>query len=205
MLYTAYKMVFSKEEDNVDPKSNILYKGASKLFPVDPDAHNPKFFATLQGKKHITISFLCLLVIGSTDILFAIDSIPAIIGVIKEGATNILTAQEENFLAISSNVFAVMGLISLFFALRGIMGMFRFLKLGVSFILFFIGCKMLLGAIPAVAGFFSAHSWVSLSVIVFTLVFSIVLSMLISENKEIDDLKEELKMEKLKDERQDEI
>ena len=64
---------------------------------------------------------------------------------------------------------------------------------------------MLLGAIPAVSGFFSAHSWVSLGVIVFTLAFSIVLSMLISENKEVAELKEELKVEKLKDERQDEI
>ncbi len=205
LLYTAYKMVFSKDEDNVDPKSNVLYKGASKLFPVDPDAHNPKFFANIDGKKFITNSFLCLLVIGSTDVLFAVDSIPAIIGVIKEGATDILTASEENFLAISSNVFAVMGLISLFFALRGIMGIFRFLKVGVSFILFFIGCKMLLGVIPAVAAFFSAHSWVSLAVIIFTLVFSIILSMLISENKENEELKEELKVEKLKDERQDEI
>ena len=205
LLYTAYKMVFSKEEDNVDPKSNILYKGASRLFPVDPDVHNPKFFATLNGKKYITVSLLCLLVIGSTDVLFAVDSIPAIIGVIKEGAADILTAGEENFLAISSNVFAVMGLISLFFALKGIMGMFRFLKVGVSFILFFIGCKMLLGAIPAVSNFFSAHSWVSLAVIVFTLLFSIILSMLISENKEIEELKDELKVEKMKDERQDEI
>jgi len=198
LLWTAYKMAFMKEDDGVDPKSNILYKGASKLFPIDPDAHSPKFFTRINGKLNITISFLCLLVIGSTDILFAFDSIPAIIGVIKEGSANILTLAEENFLAISSNVFAVMGLISLFFALKGIMKMFRFLKQGVSFILLFIGLKMLLGAIPAVAEFFGAHSWISLAVIVFTLAFSIILSMLISENKEneeLDEQVEELKKE----------
>lgn len=183
LIWTAYKMAASKDNDNIDPQSNILYKGASKVFPVDPDVHSPYFFTKIDGKTHITNLFLALLVIGSTDILFAVDSIPAIIGVIKEGATHILTPSEENFLAISSNVFAVMGLISLFFALKGIMGMFRFLKTGVSFILFFIGAKMLLGAIPAVEHFFVNHSWISLAVIIGTLLLSIVLSVLIKNEK----------------------
>lgn len=183
LIWTAYKMAASKDNDNIDPQSNILYKGASKVFPIDPDVHSPYFFTKINGKTHITNLFLALLVIGSTDILFAVDSIPAIIGVIKEGATNILTPSEENFLAISSNVFAVMGLISLFFALKGIMGMFRFLKTGVSFILFFIGTKMLLGAIPAVEHFFVNHSWISLAVIIGTLLLSIALSVLIKNEK----------------------
>ncbi|MCW1735806.1 TerC/Alx family metal homeostasis membrane protein [Anaerorudis cellulosivorans] len=183
LIWTAYKMAASKGNDNIDPQSNILYKGASKIFPVDPDVHSPYFFTKIDGKTHITNLFLALLVIGSTDILFAVDSIPAIIGVIKEGSTNILTPSEENFLAISSNVFAVMGLISLFFALKGIMGMFRFLKTGVSFILFFIGAKMLLGAIPTVEHFFVNHSWISLAVIIGTLLLSIVLSVLIKNEK----------------------
>jgi tellurite resistance protein TerC len=205
LVYTAYKMAFSKEEDNVDPQSNVLYKGASKLFPVDPDTHSSLFFTKIDGKRHITVMFLALLVIGSTDILFAVDSIPAIIGVIKEGASGILTASEENFLAISSNVFAVMGLISLFFALKGIMGMFRFLKHGVSFILLFIGMKMLLGFFHPVEAFFSAHSWVSLAVILFTLVASIALSKVIAEEvaeeervleREVVALEEKLKQKK---------
>jgi tellurite resistance protein TerC len=178
LIWTAYKMAFSEESDNVDPKSNILYRFASKIFPLDPDAHSPKFFTRINGKRHITVIFLALLVIGSTDILFAVDSIPAIIGVIKEGASGVLTPSEENYLAISSNTFAVMGLVSLFFALRGIMGMFRYLKYGVTFILLFIGLKMLLVFFHPVEAFFSTHSWVSLAVIVFTLLFSIVLSML---------------------------
>jgi len=166
LLWTAYKMAFTNEEDQVDPKNNFLYKFGSKLFPVDPDLDHSHFFSKLNGKTHITMFMLVFLVIGSTDVLFAVDSIPAIIGVIKEGATNILTNQEEQFLAISSNVFAVMGLISLFFALKGIMGMFRFLKHGVSFILLFIGVKMILPAIgfinkasgEAIEHFFSTHS-----------------------------------------------
>lgn len=192
LVWTAYKMAFSKEDEQVDPSKNILYKGASKLFPVDPDKDPHKFVHKINGKWHITSILLVLLVIGSTDVLFAVDSIPAIIGVIKEGATNILTPEEENFIAITSNVFAVMGLISLFFALKGIIGLFRFLKHGVSFILLFIGAKMLLSAIPAVQRFFSNHSWVSLVVIIATLTLSILLSILISEKKEIDELKDEV-------------
>ena len=197
LLWTAYKMAFTDEEDQVDPKNNFLYKFGSKLFPVDPDLDHPHFFSKINGKRHITMFMLVFLVIGSTDVLFAVDSIPAIIGVIKEGATNILTNQEEQFLAISSNVFAVMGLISLFFALKGIMGMFRFLKHGVSFILLFIGVKMLLPAIgfinkgagEAIEHFFSTHSWVSLAVIIGTLIIAILLSIIIKEKEEIEELK----------------
>ncbi|GHT62023.1 membrane protein [Bacteroidia bacterium] len=200
LVWTAYKMAFSNKEDQVDPKSNILYRGASKFFPIYPDEHVSKFFVKENGKRYVTMIFLCLLVIGSTDMLFAVDSIPAIIGVIAEGEQGILSAGEENFLAVSSNVFAVMGLVSLFFALKGIMDMFRFLKHGVCFILFFIGVKMLLGFFHPVAEFFHSHSWVSLAVIVLTLAFSILLSMLISDEKKIaeeetiiEGLKEELK------------
>mgnify|MGYP000008362897 CR=1 FL=1 len=185
LIWTAWKMAFTAEDDHVDPKNNILYKQASKMFPVDPDPHTPRFFTKIDGKIHITSVLLVFLVIGSTDVLFAIDSIPAIIGVIKEGASNVLTLEEENFIAITSNVFAVMGLVSLFFGLKGIMGMFRYLKHGVSFILFFIGVKMMLGFIPAVEHFFKAHSWVSLAVIVATLMLSVVLSAIIKE--EVDE------------------
>ncbi len=192
LIWTAYKMAFQDTEENVDPTKNVLYKFASKIYPVDPDTHSTKFFTKHNGKRFITTNLLVLLVIGSTDVLFAVDSIPAIIGVIKEGAANVLTPDEEKFLAITSNVFAVMGLISLYFALKGIMDMFRFLKHGVSFILFFIGAKMLLTAIPSVANFFATHSWISLAVIIGTLVLSILLSIIIAEKKEIIELKEEI-------------
>jgi len=184
LVYTAYKMAFSKEEDQVDPKENFLYKTASKMFSVDPDEHSSSFFTRINGKLHITNLLLIFLVIGSTDVLFAVDSIPAIIGVIKEGAQDVLTFEEEKFIAITSNVFAVMGLVSLFFALKGIMNMFRFLKAGVSFILFFIGAKMLLCAIPAVEEIFMNNSWLSLTVIIASLATSILLSVAIKKDKE---------------------
>jgi tellurite resistance protein TerC len=192
LLWTAYKMAFTAEDDQIDPKGNILYRSASKIFPIDPDKDSQHFFHKINGKWHITAIFLVFLVIGSTDVLFAVDSIPAIIGVIKEGATNVLTPKEEDFIAITSNVFAVMGLVSLFFALKGIMGMFRFLKHGVSFILFFIGVKMLMSSVHAVSEFFSKHSWVSLLVILVTLVVSILLSLVIAEKEIIEELQEDL-------------
>jgi tellurite resistance protein TerC len=120
--------------------------------------------------------FLVLLVIGSTDVLFAVDSIPAIIGVIREGAAGVLSPGDERFVAVTSNVFAVMGLVSLFFALRGVMDMFRYLKAGVSVILAFIGAKMTFGFLPAEEAFFKQYSWVSLAVIVATLAGAIALS-----------------------------
>ena len=200
LLYTAYKMAFTNEDEKIDPKSNFLYKTASRWFPVDPDLDNPKFFSRINGKLHITMVMLVFLVIGSTDVLFAVDSIPAIIGVIKEGAEGVLTLEEENFLAITSNVFAVMGLVSLFFALKGIMGLFRYLKFGVSFILFFIGVKMMLPALgfihkgtgEAIENFFSRNSWLSLTVIIGTLILSILLSIIIKEKKDLDETSEKL-------------
>lgn len=186
LIYTGLKMLLAKEGDTMDPKQNPLYKMAKKLFSVDPDIHTPHFFTIIDGKRHITHMFLTLLIIGTTDIIFALDSIPAIIGVIMEGEGSVLTGSQEQFLAITSNVFAVMGLISLFFALRNIITMFRYLKYGISFILFFIGVKMLLGAFPAVSEFFSENSWFSLVVILGTLLISILLSKIIPEEKILD-------------------
>ncbi|HPB02695.1 MAG TPA: TerC/Alx family metal homeostasis membrane protein [Bacteroidales bacterium] len=204
LLYTAYKMAFTSEDDQIDPKGNFLYKSASRMFPIDPDPDKGSFFSRIGGKLHITMMLLVFLVIGSTDVLFAVDSIPAIIGVIKEGADGVLTYDEENFIAITSNVFAVMGLVSLFFALKGIMGLFRYLKQGVSFILFFIGVKMMLPAIgfinektgEAIENFFKNNSWISLTVIVGTLALSILLSIAIKEKEELSETEHKLgKME----------
>ncbi len=182
LLYTAYKMAFTNEDEQVDPKNNFLYKTASKMFPVDPDLDHPRFFSKIDGKRHITMVALVFLVIGSTDVLFAVDSIPAIIGVITDGgASHVLTHEEQDFIAITSNVFAVMGLVSLFFALKGIMGLFRFLKQGVSFILFFIAVKMLLGWWAPVSNLFHHHAWISLAVIIGTLLISILLSVVIKK------------------------
>lgn len=160
------------------------------MFPVHQDMQSVRFFKRVNNKWHITPLFLVFLVIGSTNVLFAMDSIPAIIGIINEGSKGAISGADQNFLAITSNIFSVMGLASLYFALKGVMQMFRYLQHGVSFLLFFIAAKMLLAALPAVKHFFDAHAWISPAVILVTLGMSIVLSLILAENKEMGPVKE---------------
>lgn len=166
LIWTAWKMVTADADDHVDPKSNILYRLAARFLPMaDPDPSGSRLIVRHEGRLHITPLFLVFLVIGSTDVLFAVDSIPAIMGI-----------SSDPFVVLTSNVFAVLGLNSLFFALRGVMGMFKFLKHGVSVILFFIGGKMIAGIHHPVDEWFKEHSFVSLFVIVSVLVVSMILS-----------------------------
>jgi len=181
LIYMTFKMMKSgDEEETIDPEKNTLIRAAKKIFTVDVNNKDPKFHSRINGKFAITPFALTFLLIGSTDVMFAVDSVPAVIGVIREG-NEALTLYESNFLAISSNTFALMGLISLFFALKGIMKLFRHLKTGICFILFFVGAKMLLSGIESVSMFFAKHSWVSLTVIVATLAISILYSVLESK------------------------
>lgn len=166
LIWTAWKMMMADKDEQVNPEHNLLYKLASKflpLHPVGPDSR--RLVVKFDGRWFITPLFLVFLVIGSTDILFALDSIPAIMGI-----------SQDPFVVITSNVFAVLGLNSLFFALRGVMGMFKFLQHGVSFILFFIGAKMIAGAWPPAEHWFKQNTFFSLMFIITVLAVSIVLS-----------------------------
>lgn len=167
LIFTAWKMVAAHGEGQVKPEQNLLYRLASRVFPVHPEDQATKRLITrVEGKRYITPLFLVFLVIGSTDVLFAIDSIPAIMGISR-----------DPFVVISSNVFAVLGLNSLFFAIRGVMGMFKFLKQGVSLILFLIGAKMVAGIYPPIDEWFSERNYLSLVTIVVVLVAAILISM----------------------------
>ncbi len=182
LVWTAWKMIATEEDDQVQPEKNLLYRAAAKLFPLHNDPQeNKRLFARYEGKLFITPFFLVFVVIGSTDVLFAVDSIPAIMGI-----------SQDPFVVLTSNIFAVLGLNSLFFAIRGIMGLFRFLKHGVSLILFFIGGKMivpgigkglmLLGAhaigekLEGTEHWFKVHTSASLLIIGLVLLVSIVMS-----------------------------
>jgi len=166
LVWTAWKMLASDENDQVQPDKNIFYKIASKCLPIHKVGPDDRRLVVREGGKlAITPLFLVLLVIGSTDVLFALDSIPAIMGI-----------STDHFVVLTSNVFAVLGLNSLFFALRGVMGMFKFLKHGVSVILFFIGGKMIAGAYHPIDAWFKDHAFAPLLVIVSVLASSIILS-----------------------------
>lgn len=132
LLYAAYKMAFGKEY-KIDIENNFLIKFFTEHFKLDATYRGKKFFVKGNGKTYITTTFLTLLLIESSDIVFAVDSIPAIIAITK-----------DTFIIISSNIFAILGLRALYFALQGMVDLFVYLKYGVAIILFYVGIKMLI-------------------------------------------------------------
>jgi tellurite resistance protein TerC len=166
LIWTAWKMATSGEDEHIDPRSNLFYRAAARLFPLySDDPTTRKLVVRHDGRLFITPLFLVFLVIGSTNVVFALDSIPAIIGI-----------SQDPFVVVTSSVFAVLGLGSLFFAIRGVMAMFKFLQHGVSVILFFIGAKMIADLYPPLGDWFKLHLFIPLLVIAIVLVVSIVLS-----------------------------
>lgn len=148
LLATAAKLMVSQHE-SIEPEKNPLVKLTRRFVPVVNDVESGNFFTRQDGKFAVTTMFLVLLLIESTDLLFAIDSIPACFAV-----------TQDPFLVFTSNIFAILGLRSLYFALAAIMDTFRYLKQSLVFLLAFVGVKMMLvhteAAIP---------TWVSLSFI----------------------------------------
>lgn len=133
LLFTGIKMVLSKTDDDVDPEKNFFVKLTRRFFPVTREFHGSHFLVKKDGRRMLTPLALVLVMVETTDLVFAIDSIPAIFGV----TTN-------SFIVFTSNVFAILGLRSLYFVLAGAIGFFRYLKAGLSIVLCFIGMKMLI-------------------------------------------------------------
>jgi tellurite resistance protein TerC len=144
LLFTAFRLMFSKEE-KMNPDKNWLVVLARKIYPVAHGYHSTRFFTHVNGKRAMTILFLVLLVVESSDVLFAVDSIPAVIAVTR-----------DPFLVFTSNVFAILGLRSLYFALSGLVQTFKYLKSSLVVLLAFIGVKMLIEhwySIPVLTSF----------------------------------------------------
>ncbi len=131
LLWTAWKM-FRSGEDSVEPMKNPLVKLARRLIPMSEDYHEDRFTTVIDGRRYATPLFIVLLVIESTDVLFAVDSIPAVFGV-----------THDPFIVFTSNIFAILGLRALYFALAGVLDTFRYLKTALVVLLAFIGLKML--------------------------------------------------------------
>ncbi len=135
LILTGVKMAFEKDKE-IHPEKNPVLKFFKKIMPVTPDYVGGKFFVKQSGRLMATPLFIVLLIVETTDIIFAVDSIPAILAVTK-----------DPFIVYSSNVFAIMGLRSLFFALAGFMKLFHHLHYGLSFVLVFVGVKMVISEI----------------------------------------------------------
>ena len=136
LIYTGIKM-FGHQEESVDPSKNIFVKLFKKFFPVTDQMHEDKFFIIENGKRLATPLFIALLVIETTDVAFAVDSIPAVFSVSR-----------DPFIVLTSNIFAILGLRALYFALAAIAQYFQYLKYGLGIILSFVGVKMLLEVAP---------------------------------------------------------
>jgi tellurite resistance protein TerC len=131
LVITGAKLLHKKEEEP-DPSKNIVVRLSRKLLPVTSTPHGGRFFLVENGKRYATTLFLCLITVEATDVVFAVDSIPAIFGVTR-----------DTFVIYSSNVFAILGLRSFFVLLALLMAAFRYLNVGLAFVLMFIGAKML--------------------------------------------------------------
>ncbi|HYK76402.1 MAG TPA: TerC family protein [Daejeonella sp.] len=164
LVYTGIMMFLNREEEEqIDPQNHKVVRWASKYFLVSPQFSGNKFFVNIQGKRFITPLFIVLLIIEFTDLIFAVDSIPAIFAVTK-----------DPYIVFFSNIFAILGLRSMFFLLVNVIHKFHYLKTGLSFLLVFIGLKMLAHHWLEAWGFTTMHS---LFVILFILTASIVASL----------------------------
>jgi tellurite resistance protein TerC len=137
LIFTGIRMALHKNEE-LDPGRNPLIRAVRRIIPVTADYQGAHFFVREAGKLAATPLFLVLLIVESTDLVFAVDSIPAIFAV-----------SQDPFIVFTSNVFAILGLRSLYFLLAGVIDKFHYLKLGLSIVLTFVGVKMLLPEVSA--------------------------------------------------------
>jgi TerC family integral membrane protein len=161
LIYSGFKLAQQGEDKPVDPSRNLVLRLARKFLPVSESYERSKFFTVIDGKRLVTPLFIVLLVVETTDLLFATDSIPAVLAITR-----------DSFIVFTSNVFAVLGLRSLYFALSGMMKLFHYLHYGLAVVLIFIGAKMLL------AFKYNIPTWGTLVVIATVLTVSVLASVM---------------------------
>jgi tellurite resistance protein TerC len=161
LVLTGIKMILKREEE-IHPERNPVVRWFKKLMPVTADYREDRFFVKDAGLRRATPLFVVLLLVEFSDLIFAVDSIPAIFAVTT-----------DPFIVYTSNVFAILGLRSLYFALAGVMNKFHYLKIGLGVVLAFVGVKMLLAHTA-----WKIHTLLSLGVVVLILALSVIVSLL---------------------------
>ena len=167
LIYTGIKMFLVNEENEFDPQKNAVYKFLRKIVPLTHEDGEGKFTKMIDGKRHFTMLFVVLILLATTDVAFALDSIPAVFAI-----------TQTKMIIYTSNIFAVLGLRSLFFLLKGAVDKFRYLKEGIAIVLIFIGLKMLVEI-------FNIHlpTWLSLVTIVSCISGAILISVYTTKKK----------------------
>lgn len=151
LVYTGFKMFIVNTEEEFDPANNAVYQFLKKILPLSNDNSSGKFTKKINGKRHYTMLFVVMIMLAATDIVFALDSIPAVFSI-----------TQDKMVIYTSNIFAVLGLRSLFFLLRSAVSKFSYLKEGIAIVLIFIGLKMLIS-------FFGIHLHIAISLLVIVL------------------------------------
>lgn len=169
LIFTGLKMAFSSE-DAADLEQNTAVKLTRRFLRVTNEYHQDRFSVMINGARYFTPLFVVLLTIEFTDLIFAVDSIPAIFAI-----------TDDTFIVFTSNIFAVMGLRSLFFAVSGVMNLFHYLKYGLSIILSFIGVKMF------ISNWYHIPVGYALGVIALVLAVSIIASILFPKSEDAED------------------
>ncbi len=172
LLYTAGKLVFT-ENDHIDPGESKFLKLVNRFVPTSSDLDGQKLFTVRNGKRLATPLFSVLLLVEATDVIFAVDSVPAVLAV-----------SHEQFLVFASNAFAILGLRALYFLLADMHGRFAFLQQGLAIILAFVGVKML------IHGWYHIPTWLSLTVIAIVLIASIGFSLQVERSRRDDEILE---------------
>jgi tellurite resistance protein TerC len=167
LVFTGIRMMFQREAP-ADPEKNPIVRFFRKFLPVTHEFHGDRLFIKQNRRLYATPLFLVLVIIETSDLIFAVDSIPAILAISK-----------DTFIVYTSNIFAILGLRSLYFAVAGIMGYFRYLKIGLAFVLTFVGLKMLLAFFH-----FEIPIVLSLVIIISILLISILSSLFIKPKEE---------------------
>ena len=167
LVYTGIKIFTVKQEDEFSPVDNPVYKFLNRFFPILNDDKSGKMIVKKDGKRFYTNMFVVVVLLATTDIVFALDSIPAIFAI-----------SQERLVIYTSNIFAVLGLRSLFFLLKGAVTKFEYLQQGIAIVLIFIGLKML-----AEFFHFELPVWVSLLVIIVCLSGSIIYSAYVAKRR----------------------
>jgi len=166
LIFAGIKMLFGRKE-MVQPEKNLALRLTRRLFPVTPDFAGANFFSRMNGRLALTPLALVLVLVETTDLIFAVDSVPAVFSVTREA-----------FIVFTSNVFAILGLRSLYFLLAGALGYFRYLKTGLSLVLILVGAKMLVEPHGPAARWFQIQISTGLSLLVVAVILS--LSILLS-------------------------
>lgn len=170
LLFTAIKMLFSNEEEDFQPKDSLVYKMVGKIIPITSETDKEKFFIPTAKGKAATPLFVALIVIEVMDVLFAVDSVPAILAITS-----------DPFLVFSSNIFAILGLRSMYFFLANMLEKFSYLEYSLIAILSFVGLKML------AHHYIEIPEWASLAFIAIALLVGILVSLKMGGEKELEE------------------